>query len=95
MEFKITDRALQWFKDEVQVESGQTVRFYPQIYGDSPVQEGMSLAFGFEDAVDIEVSVEHNGVTYFIEESDMWFFKGHDLHVDYDEAEDMLTFEYK
>ena len=35
-----------------------------------------------------------DGITFFIEESDLWFFKGHDLSVEYNEQIDELEYRY-
>lgn len=45
MKLTVTDNALNWFKEEVELESGNKVRFIVQIYGDSKIREGYSLAF--------------------------------------------------
>ncbi|MEK3936330.1 hypothetical protein MKY41_13445 [Sporosarcina sp. FSL W7-1349] len=39
-------------------------------------------------------SVKNSGILLFIEENDLWFFDGHDLHVDYDEKLDELSYTY-
>ena len=35
-----------------------------------------------------------DGIIFYVEESDLWYFNGHDLHVDYDEKKDELEFKY-
>ncbi|WP_462408618.1 HesB/YadR/YfhF family protein [Neobacillus sp. Marseille-QA0830] len=94
MEIVISEQAFKWFKDDVGLKSGDKVRFYVKIYGSSPVQEGYTLAFTKEDPLDIAVSIEQDGVLFFIEESDLWYFDGHDLHVNYHELEDELEYNY-
>lgn len=41
-----------------------------------------------------ELMIKENldGIIYFIEEIDDWFFKGYDLIVDYDEKNDELCY---
>ncbi|WP_042460218.1 HesB/YadR/YfhF family protein [Neobacillus dielmonensis] len=94
MEIVITEQALKWFKEDIGYKSGDKVRFFVKIYGSSPVQEGYSLAFAKDDPLDIAVSVESEGILFFVEETDLWFFDGHDLHVNYDEQEDELEYNY-
>mgnify|MGYP000219245993 FL=1 len=36
-----------------------------------------------------------DGITYFIEETDDWFFKGYDLIVDYDEKNDEPRYQFE
>ncbi|WP_315970018.1 HesB/YadR/YfhF family protein [Bacillus massilinigeriensis] len=95
MKIEISDRALQWFKEEVGLEKGNKVRFYTQIYGTSPIQEGYALAFTIDnDSRNAAVSTVLDDITFFIEESDLWFFNGHDLYVEYNDANDEVEYKY-
>jgi len=95
MEINISNAAIKWFQDEVELKQGDKVRFYTQIYGSSPIQENFSLAFTIDnDPVDMSVKTEIEGLTFFIEGTDLWYFNGHDLHVDYNQQKDELEFSY-
>jgi len=95
MKIDLSNTAIQWFKEEVDLKNGDKVRFYVKIYGSSPVQEGFSLAFTVDnEPIDIAVKTEKEGLTFFIEGADLWFFNGHDLHVDYNKEIDELEFSY-
>ncbi|WP_207695663.1 hypothetical protein DOK67_0001645 [Enterococcus sp. DIV0212c] len=88
MKLTITPRAQQWFNDEVGVTSDSGIRFYGKIYGKTDVHEGFSIAMSVEAPDQPLVKEVIDGITYFIEETDDWFFKGYDLLVDYDEEKD-------
>jgi uncharacterized protein YneR len=95
MKIDLSNSAIQWFKEEVDLKNGDKVRFYVKIYGNSPVQEGFSLAFTVDnEPIDIAVKTEKEGLTFFIEGADLWFFNGHDLQVDYNKQIDELEFSY-
>ncbi|ULT55880.1 HesB/YadR/YfhF family protein [Neobacillus drentensis] len=95
MKIDLSNTAIHWFKEEVDLKNGDKVRFYVKIYGSSPVQEGFSLAFTVDnEPIDIAVKTEKEGLTFFIEGADLWFFNGHDLHVDYNKEIDELEFSY-
>lgn len=95
MKLTVTDNALNWFKEEVELESGNKVRFIVQIYGDSKIREGYSLAFTLDkDDRKKAVEYEKDGIEFYINETDLWFFDGHDLSVEYDEEKDEVVFEY-
>lgn len=95
MEIVISTSALKWFKDEVELKKGDKVKFYPKVYGNSPVQEGFSLGFTVDNyPIDIIVKVEAEGLLFYIEERDLWFFNGHDLHVIYNEKTDEVEYSY-
>ncbi|OCA85732.1 HesB/YadR/YfhF family protein [Bacillus sp. FJAT-27225] len=94
MKINISKEALRWFKDEVGVESGSHVKFFAKIYGSSPVQENFSLGFSVEDPVDAAVSTEVDGILFYADETDIWFFNGHDLYVEYNEEYDEVEYKY-
>ncbi|MCM3570119.1 HesB/YadR/YfhF family protein [Neobacillus mesonae] len=95
MKISISDRALEWFKEEVGMGENGKIKFYSQIYGSSPVQENYALAFTVDnEPVDLAVKTVAGGITFYVEGSDLWFFNGHDLHVDYNEKIDELEYIY-
>ncbi len=94
MEIKISSQALKWYKEDLGFNKGDNVRFYVQFYGNSPVQQGFSLAFTEETPIKIAVSTELEGILFYIEESDLWYFDDHDLLVEYDPKEDELEYKY-
>ena len=94
MKLTITPRAQQWFKEEVGVTSASGIRFYGKIYGKTDVHEGFSIAMSVEAPDQPLVKEEIDGITYFIEETDDWFFKGYDLLVDYDEEKDEPKYKF-
>jgi uncharacterized protein YneR len=95
MEIVISESAVKWFKDEVGLKKGDKVKFYARIYGKSAVQENFSLGFTVDnDPIDMIVKTETEGLMFFIEGTDLWFFDEHDLHVDYNEQKDELEYSY-
>lgn len=95
MKIHITSDALKWFKEEIDVHEGDMIKFYSKIYGNSPVQPGYSLAFTRDNTpLNIAVSEEIDGIIFYVEETDVWFFDGHDLHVDYDPKVDEIIYTY-
>lgn len=95
MEITVSEAAIKWFKEEVGLTEGDMVKFYSQIYGNSPVQENFALAFTIDnEPVDMEVKAEVAGIVFYVEERDIWFFSGHNLHVDFNERKDELEYSY-
>lgn len=96
MKLTVDDKAQKWFAEEVGLPEGAGIRFKSRIYGSSPVNETFALA--------IDPSKPHNpaaefksdnGLLFFIESDDEWFFQGHDLIVSYDEEQDEPIYIYR
>ncbi|WP_338135605.1 HesB/YadR/YfhF family protein [Anoxybacillus flavithermus] len=71
------------------------VRFFARYGGCSNVQKGFSLGVNKEEPIDAAVTLEKNGVIFFVEQNDMWYFDGHDLHIEFDEKQNEPVFTYR
>lgn len=94
MNIALTAQALQWFKNEMEVAKGDTIRFYARYGGSSPFHEGFSLGMTREEPIEIGVQTVVDDVTYYIDEKDLWFFNEYNLHVDVDEQLHELKYDY-
>ncbi|OEC01474.1 hypothetical protein GY31_14425 [Lysinibacillus sphaericus] len=94
MNIALTAQALQWFKNEMEVEKGDSIRFYARYGGSSPFHEGFSLGMTREEPIEIGVQTVVDDVTYYIDEKDLWFFNDYNLHVDVDEQLHELKYDY-
>ncbi|OXS79993.1 HesB/YadR/YfhF family protein [Domibacillus enclensis] len=86
MNITVTTDAKKWFKEEMQVKSGEAVRFYVRYGGSSPLHDGFSLGVAKDEPAEPAVSIVEDGITFFVEEKDIWYFDGHDLQVNYNES---------
>ncbi|QEA32478.1 HesB/YadR/YfhF family protein [Secundilactobacillus malefermentans] len=95
MKITVTDKASKWFKDDMGLDDGSSLRFYGKVYGNTPVHDGFSLAMTPDgDTSDAYALTEKDGVNYYVTEADEWFFKGYDLEVDYDAKHDGPQYNY-
>ncbi|ANJ69719.1 iron-sulfur cluster biosynthesis protein [Latilactobacillus curvatus] len=84
MQIQVSDAASQWFRDELALQSGDAVRFFGKVYGQTAVHDGFSLGMECATVEQPIGSVVKDGITYFASQSDEWFFADYDLQVDYD-----------
>lgn len=88
MKIMINEEATRWFEEEVGLPEGMGIRFKPRIYGSSPVTKGYALSFEPNEpqgrlAAKAETA---NGLLFFVDEEDAWFFNDHDLIIEFDPA---------
>lgn len=94
MNIQVTEEALRWFKEEMEASIGDTIRFYARYGGSSPFHEGFSLGMNREEPHDLGVQKEIDGIYFYIERDDLWFFNDHDLIVDVSQETDELKYNY-
>ncbi|PDY44391.1 HesB/YadR/YfhF family protein [Bacillus pseudomycoides] len=69
--------------------------FYEVLYGDnSTIQPSYSLGVAFEVSEDIAASVEQDGIQFFVDSDDIWYFRDYDLVVSYHKEMDEIEFNY-
>ncbi|WP_332694656.1 HesB/YadR/YfhF family protein [Halalkalibacter lacteus] len=96
MNIQITKPALQWFKDELDIkEEGEYIRFFARYGGCGSIQSGFSLGVSQEQPSIIGSQEVVDGITFFIEEEDLWYFKGLDLKVKYSRKNEEIEFVYE
>jgi len=94
MNISIDNQSAAWYQQEMDLEKGDSVRFYPRYGGYSPIQAGFSLGINLEDATNPVVTEEKEGITYFINEEDLWYFDGHNLKIVFDDKKGEPEFLY-
>lgn len=95
MNIVISTEALNWFKDEMNLQKGDYVKFHARYGGESPIQQGFSLGIStHEPHTKIAAGNEQDGILFYVSEEDLWYFDGHDLQVDLNEKSDELEFTY-
>lgn len=85
MKLTITPKAQEWFKREIELSDGQGIKFYGKVYGKTQVHDGFSVGMSVDTPETPLIEENTNGMMFFVEEADEWFFKGYDLVVDYEE----------
>lgn len=92
MQITITKPAIKWFQKEIGLKEGDSIRFYARYGGFGGVHKGFSLAMEKMDPVNPGAETVENGIRFFVEESDIWYFDGKDLRIKYSRKFDEIEF---
>lgn len=95
MKITVTEKAQAWFKKEVGLKPGMAVGFFGKVYGKTAIHEGFSMGMNVGQPDDALYTEDINGITYYIEKNDEWFFHGYNLIIDYDEKKDEPIYEFE
>ena len=91
----ISPEASKWIREGMGVPEGGGVHFFGRVYGETNAHEGFSTGMSRHDQpVQPLVDQGVDGVHYYIEESENWFFEGLDVQVDYDKSIDGPVYYY-
>ncbi|EUJ28003.1 hypothetical protein MFLO_12586 [Listeria floridensis FSL S10-1187] len=95
MEIKVTEQARDWFKDEFDVSNGNGIRLFAKYGGsNSSLHPGFSIGVAAESPTEAAVTDQEDGILFFIEEHDIWYFKDHDWKIDYDPKTEEVEFAF-
>lgn len=95
MEIILSNEAMDWFRNEMEIENGDYIRFYARYGGSSPFHEGFSLGMNREQPHDMGINAVVEDVHFYIEKADEWFFNEHNLVVNVDKGLDELSYTYE
>ncbi|MFZ3587788.1 HesB/YadR/YfhF family protein [Bacillus sp. DJP31] len=95
MKLTIEDKAANWYLEELYLHQGDFIRFFVRYGGYGTVQSGFSLGVNKDTPDEIGLQVESKGITFFVEQKDLWYFDGHDLQVQYNDKYREPEFHYE
>lgn len=95
MNINISKETAQWYKQELGLETSSFVRFYVRYGGIGGNIPGFSLGLSVEKPSNIHTQVTVEDITFYIEESDEWYFDGKDLFVSLNSHTKEPQFTYK
>jgi uncharacterized protein YneR len=72
MLISIDEKAAKWFTNEFEI---NTVRMFPRYSGFGEKNKGFSLAFSAEAPSNVGFMKEINGINFYVEGNDVWFFE--------------------
>lgn len=78
MAMKISHDAAQWYIRELELNQGDHLRFFGKVYGP---HGGFSIALNKQDPDKILFSEIVDGIIFYVEEFDEWFFNDKDLNI--------------
>ena len=95
MKLTISPKAQQWFTNELELEAGDGIRFFGKYGGSTNVHTGFTTGMAITSPSDKTLAkVNEQDISFFVDETDDWFFHGYDLVVDFDEKMDEPTYFY-
>ncbi|EIA19897.1 hypothetical protein KKC_09862 [Listeria fleischmannii subsp. coloradonensis] len=95
MEIKVTENAQSWFKDEFDVSGDNGIRLFAKYGGsNSSLHPGFSIGVSAAVPHEAVVTDQEEGILFFIEEHDYWYFKEHDWEIDYNPETEEVKYSF-
>ncbi|WP_313894024.1 hypothetical protein [Psychrobacillus sp.] len=82
MNLEVSKEAAEWYKSEMDLEQGDYVQYYMQLYGGIPTAHpnySLGMSVGKEGSIAVKTEVE--GITFYFNEVNSWFLKEFDMKV--------------
>lgn len=95
MKILVSDGAAGWYVKELELKDGAHIRFFPRYSSGGGLHPGFSLGISTQEPVQPGLTAEAGGITFFMEEQDLWYMRGYDLYVEHDESQDDISYIYK
>ncbi|MFD2760314.1 HesB/YadR/YfhF family protein [Lentibacillus juripiscarius] len=93
MKLNVTAQAAKWYKEEFEPGKNAHLRLFVR-YGFGGRIPGFSLGVSSAAPDHVYASATTDGITFFIEEKDAWYFDDHSLTIQMDQQEQEPEFVY-
>ncbi|WLV25885.1 HesB/YadR/YfhF family protein [Aciduricibacillus chroicocephali] len=93
MKLTVSDHAATWYKEELELNDGDHLRFYVR-YGGCGLISGFSLGVKAAPPKNPLVHSLADNILFFIETDDAWYFEGKDLHISMESKMNEPVFHY-
>jgi uncharacterized protein YneR len=90
MIISIDQKAYSWFAKEFEFDKPFSIRMFPQYAGFGEKHKGYSLGFSAETPTNAQYKQEIDGVTFYYEENDAWFFNDTETCFSIDDSNELL-----
>jgi uncharacterized protein YneR len=93
MIISIDEKAFSWFNKEFELNKPFSIRMFPQYAGFGEKHKGYSLAFSAETPTSAGFTKEIGGITFYVEDNDLWFFNETETNLSIDVKDELkVTF---
>ncbi|MCC8438560.1 HesB/YadR/YfhF family protein [Brevibacillus sp. M2.1A] len=92
MNLTVSLKAITWFKEDWGCQMGDSIRFFVRYGGASTVQDSFSMGIAKEHPNNMGLTTVVSGITFYMEQDELWYINGKDLLVDYVPATDEVVF---
>lgn len=82
MKLTITEEAANWFIEELNLNKGDSIKFFGKVYGP---HGGFSIAMDKVEPSRPFHTEEVKGINFYVEKNDAWFFDNADLSITFNE----------
>ena len=95
MMIHIEQEAYKWFETEFHLPKPYHIRLYPQYAGMGTQHRGFSLAFALEEPTIAETEQTMDGITFYVESNDAWFFDHTNVDIKYCSESEEIVAQYQ
>ena len=98
MEIELSNNAVSWFKEELELPEGDKVlQFFVRYGGEFQLKQGFSPAFSVDKKEDVEIGYEnhYDGLDVVNNKKDLWYFEDHNLFIDVNDGIDEISYATK
>jgi len=84
MKLHIEQSAAKWYKEQLELKSGEYVRIYVRLGGCGSVHPGLSLGITKDTPHDIGLEQIAEDVHFYMEKDNLWYLDNKDLTISFD-----------
>jgi Uncharacterized protein conserved in bacteria len=83
MKLTVEPAAAKWYKEQMELADGDSLRVFVRLGGCGSVHPGLSLGVTKDEPRAAGLSHEAEGITFYMEEDNLWYLEGKELVISF------------
>lgn len=93
MKLAVERAAARWYKDQMGLSDGDSLRIFIRLGGCGSVHPGLSLGIAKEEPRNPGLIQQTEGITFFMEEDNVWYVDNKELRISFDDRYEEIKME--
>lgn len=85
MNLIVEQNAARWYKEQMDLSEGDSLRIFVRLGGCGSVHPGLSLGITKDEPRNAGLSQQVEGILFYMEEDNVWYVENKELRISFDE----------
>ena len=93
MKLTVEQAAARWYKEQMELSDGDSVRIFIRLGGCGSVHPGLSLGIAKDEPRKPGLIQQTEGITFYMEEDNVWYVDNKELRISFDDRYEEIKME--
>lgn len=90
MKLAVEQAAARWYKEQMELKDGDSLRIFIRLGGCGSIHPGLSLGIAKDEPRNPGLIQQTEGITFYMEEDNVWYVDNKELRISFDERHEEI-----